>query len=291
MKLRNLLVVVFLFSFVLGASFTVNAQEEPWKLYTGEEQYLKEKGDYNTQITNLQSDIDKLNNDITALNADLKDRDAKVKKAEDELKSFGDESAFVKDLEKLEKIANDKDKSGVKVEDAEKMLADLKTKKFKCKYQTRLDKIAAEIEKWKNPVKPPSNDYTVVKGDCLWKISKAKYNEPKAWFAIWEKNKEGVKSAPPKVAKTIKNPNLIYPGQVLVIPTLNDADKKAAIEKTKKYNNKWRKKSRVKKENVKKEDNTDVKKDEKKDVKKDTKKDVKKEEPKKDVKKEEPKKK
>lgn len=285
MKLRNLLVVVFLFSFVFGASLTLTAQDDPWKNYT-EEQYLKEKGDYNTQITNLQSDIDKLNNDITALNADLKDRDAKVKKAEDELKSFGDEPAFVKDLEKLEKIANDKDKSGVKVEDAEKMLADLKTKKFKCKYQARIDKIEKEIAAWKNPPVKPTSDYTVVKGDCLWKISKAKYNEPKAWFAIWEKNRDGVKSAPPRVPKTIKNPNLIYPGQVLVIPPLNDAEKKAAIDKTNKYHNKWHKKIRVKKTDVKKEE---VKKDPK-DVKKDVKKEEPKKDVKKDVKKEEPKK-
>lgn len=292
MKLHKLLIALFVFSLVLGASATTFAQdEEPWKEIT-EEQYLKQKEELTQQVNNLKSDINALDNEVKALNADLKDKDAKVKKAEEELKGLCDAAAYKAEFAKVEKIVMDKDKSGVKVEDAEKMVAQLEASKCKCMgdYQTRLAKIKKELDAWKNPPQK-ADQYTVVKGDCLWKISNKFYKEPKAWFAIWEKNKEGVVSAPPKVAKTIKNPNLIYPGQVLRIPALTDAEKKAAVLKTNKYKNKWVK--RVKKTDTTEVKKDEVKKDEKKEVKKEDKKDVKKEvkkEEKKEVKKEEKKK-
>lgn len=52
-----------------------------------------------------------------------------------------------------------------------------------------------------------SNTYTVVKGDCLWKIAKRFYGSGAQYPKIFNAN------SPP-----IKNPNLIYPGQVFTIP-------------------------------------------------------------------------
>jgi nucleoid-associated protein YgaU len=49
--------------------------------------------------------------------------------------------------------------------------------------------------------------YTVVKGDSLSKIAKALMGDARKWRAIYEANKD-----------TIKNPDLIYPGQVIKIP-------------------------------------------------------------------------
>jgi len=272
MKLTKMLLVLFAFSLFLGFSTSFAQDEEPWENIE-EEEYLQMKAEKEQTIANLQADINALDNEISNLNATLKDKNEKVKKAEEELASFGDQAAYRKQFEKVEKILNEKDKSGVKVEDAEKMLMDLEKSKLKCTgdYQARLAKMKKELDAWKNPPQPKTNDYTVLKGDCLWKISGKVYKEPKAWFAIWEKNKDGVKSAPPRVPKTIKNPNLIYPNQVLVIPPLNDAEKKAAIEKMKKYKNKWYPKKRVQKTegtDVKKEDKKEVKKEEKKDEKK-----------------------
>lgn len=299
MKLHKLLIVLFAFSLIFGFTYSANAQEEePWENYT-EEQYLQEKSGYEQQISNLNDEIKALDNEIKALDATLKDKNEKIKKAEDELKTYGDPAAYRKDFEEAEKIINtQKEKSGKTPEEAEKMLAALEKSPFRCTgdYASRIAKMKKELEAWKTP-KVATNEYTVVKGDCLWKISDKFYKEPKAWFAIWEKNKEGVKAAPPKVPKTIKNPNLIYPGQVLVIPALTDAEKKAAVEKTKKYKNKWPKKRKVvkkeateEKKDVKKEEKKETKKEEKKDVKKDEKKkeekkDVKKDEKKKDEKK------
>jgi nucleoid-associated protein YgaU len=49
--------------------------------------------------------------------------------------------------------------------------------------------------------------YTVMKGDSLSKIAKALMGDATKWRAIYEANKD-----------KIKNPDLIYPGQVLKIP-------------------------------------------------------------------------
>ena len=49
--------------------------------------------------------------------------------------------------------------------------------------------------------------YTVVAGDSLSKIAKRVYNDGRRWKEIFEANKD-----------QIKNPDLIYPGQVLKIP-------------------------------------------------------------------------
>lgn len=53
-----------------------------------------------------------------------------------------------------------------------------------------------------------SQSYTVVAGDNLSKIAKRFYGSANRWHEIYEANKA-----------TIKNPDLIQPGQVLVIPT------------------------------------------------------------------------
>ena len=49
--------------------------------------------------------------------------------------------------------------------------------------------------------------YTVVAGDTLSKIAKDEYGDASQWKRIYEANKD-----------TIKNPDLIYPGQTFKIP-------------------------------------------------------------------------
>lgn len=58
-------------------------------------------------------------------------------------------------------------------------------------------------------VTPPTQNrtYTVKKGDCLWNIAKKYYGKGSLYTKIYEANRD-----------KIKNPNLIYPGQVLKIP-------------------------------------------------------------------------
>ena len=56
-------------------------------------------------------------------------------------------------------------------------------------------------------LKPTAPDrYTVVQGDTLWSISERYLSAPQRWPALWNMNRE-----------TIRNPNRIYPGDVLVL--------------------------------------------------------------------------
>jgi nucleoid-associated protein YgaU len=65
------------------------------------------------------------------------------------------------------------------------------------------------------PAKAPAGDapagsprtYTVVGGDSLSKIAKKFYGDANQWKKIFEANRD-----------TVKNPDLIHPGQVLKIP-------------------------------------------------------------------------
>lgn len=54
---------------------------------------------------------------------------------------------------------------------------------------------------------PDGGTYKVVKGDCLWTIAKNRYGDGADYKKIYEANKD-----------KIENPNLIYPGQVFVLP-------------------------------------------------------------------------
>lgn len=57
------------------------------------------------------------------------------------------------------------------------------------------------------PAPAPPRTYTVVPGDCLWNIAARFYGSGPAWPRIFDANRG-----------KIQNPNLIYPGQVFVIP-------------------------------------------------------------------------
>lgn len=52
-----------------------------------------------------------------------------------------------------------------------------------------------------------SSTYTVKSGDSLWSIAKLKYNDGSKFTIIYDAN-----------TKSISNPNIIYPGTVLIIP-------------------------------------------------------------------------
>lgn len=59
-------------------------------------------------------------------------------------------------------------------------------------------------------VEEPTTYYTVKRGDSLSLIAKRHYGDPMKYKQLFEENKE-----------IIKDPNLIYPGQVLRIPKLS----------------------------------------------------------------------
>ncbi len=76
-------------------------------------------------------------------------------------------------------------------------------------YKNKLDDYSDKMEGLKVSVPAPRHEtYTVKRGDFLWKISAKPevYNNPYKWPRIWSAN-----------ADNIKDPNLIYPDQILTI--------------------------------------------------------------------------
>jgi len=58
------------------------------------------------------------------------------------------------------------------------------------------------------PEPPAAETYTVKKGDCLWKIAQKLMGDGRRYPELYEANKDVIGN----------NPNLIYPGQTLIIP-------------------------------------------------------------------------
>jgi nucleoid-associated protein YgaU len=65
----------------------------------------------------------------------------------------------------------------------------------------------AAIDSTANPVVPEISTATVSRGDSLWRISRLRLGKGMRYTVIYEAN-----------ASQIRNPNRIYPGQVLVMP-------------------------------------------------------------------------
>ena len=99
----------------------------------------------------------------------------------------------------------------VKVSVKLKQYRDYSTKTCNIQFASSKPKIAApqparQTENSPAP-KVENKTYTVVRGDCLWNIAKKFYGNGSQYTKIYNANTD-----------KIKNPNLIYPGQVLTIP-------------------------------------------------------------------------
>ena len=94
----------------------------------------------------------------------------------------------------------------------------IKLKQYK-EYSTK--KVQVTIKQYRPPAvtrtvttnntavaKPSGQNYTVKRGDCLWNIAKRFYGNGAKYTTIYNANRN-----------KIRNPNLIYPGQILWIPS------------------------------------------------------------------------
>jgi nucleoid-associated protein YgaU len=69
------------------------------------------------------------------------------------------------------------------------------------------DRLVVEVPPVVNPVIPGNKLYTVKKGDHLYQIARELYGNATKYKIIFEANQP-----------MLKDPNLVYPGQVLIIP-------------------------------------------------------------------------
>ena len=110
------------------------------------------------------------------------------------------------DIMKENKIAN----NGIVTPGMKLRIPKVEAKKITVKED---NKVAIEMDKDGNLKKAePANEpgtYTTVKGDNLWKIAVSSYGDGYAWTKIYQANK-----------KLIVNPNVLYAGVKLTIPSL-----------------------------------------------------------------------
>lgn len=282
MTFTRLLMMLLAFSLLFGIKISKAQDEEtnPPEEMTEEmwQQQITELTAKKQELTNKVADLQK---EKTELAAKLDAKKGEVKSAEDNYWSVvGGKDAynnFKNEMDKLEKII--KNREGNK-QDAEKRFADLSKSDLRCHpdFVTKYRSLKEALANWKDISVP---QYTVMKGDYLFVIAARKevYNNHHMWPILWEANENGVLDAPRRIPKTIKNPNLIYPGQVLRVPQLTDVLlKSSAFERMKSWLD-WKKTMHHKRvHKVKKTEGKDVKKDDKKEA-------PKKEAPKKDDKK------
>ena len=97
-----------------------------------------------------------------------------------------------------------------------KQYRDYGTKTVRVKSVT-LDAVQAEVKEERaaesGPAPAASQTYVVVKGDCLYTIARKFYGDGSKYTAIYDANRNVIGG----------NPNLIYPGQVLTIPSAPEA--------------------------------------------------------------------
>lgn len=91
-----------------------------------------------------------------------------------------------------------------------KQWRDYGTKKVSIKIKKSKPKATVKKTRPSGKSTSKAKKYKVVKGDCLWNIAKRFYGNGSKYTVIYNANRKVVGS----------NPNLIYPGQILVIPAL-----------------------------------------------------------------------
>lgn len=263
-------IILFL---ALSLAFAVNIsraqdEEENEPEEMTDEQWEQQIQDLTAKKTELTSKVAELQKEKTDLLAKVEAKKEEIKKAEDaywtEVGGKETYNAFKSDLDKVEKLC--KNKEGSK-DDVLKKFDALNSSNLKCHpdFATKFRMIKECLAKWEDFSVP---EYTVQRGDYLFIIAARKevYNNKHMWPIIWEANENGVISAPGRIPKTIKNPHLVYPGQVLRIPKISESLKKSAIFDRARGWLDW-KKGRIHHKKIS-STKTEVKKDEKKDVKK-----------------------
>lgn len=114
---------------------------------------------------------------------------------------------------------------------ARNAFAEINASKIRClpEFSDRFLSLKKRIDEFGviNDVQIPlttSDSYTVVKGDCLWKISLEKYGTRYLWPVIWEANKN-----------EIPDSYFIYPGQVLKIPSISSNEREQMLRRSKEF--------------------------------------------------------
>jgi nucleoid-associated protein YgaU len=202
-----------IFALLLLFSFSVLAQEN--KKMTKEE--------WEAEMARLKTQKESLTQSVNTLNTDVNNLKGQTVQSYDECMNelYTMVGATKPDVDNFGKAIDELDgkirrKEGPKV-DRQKDLNALKMNKISAlpeffdKVQNQMQK---DLDSWVEEA--AVKGYTVVKGDCLWRIAKRPehYGNGFAWPVIYKANRD-----------QIKNPDLIYPKQIFKIPNLTEEEK------------------------------------------------------------------
>ena len=218
MKISKYLLTVLSLLLLFTVSIVAQEQEEmtsdEWQAEMA--RLRSQKDALNQQITDLQNDISKLKDQLNGMKS--------YEDCQNELYALV--GATKADVDNFRNAVNELDgkisrKEGPKA-DRQKDLDALKSNKISALpefYDKVHNQMQSAMDSWVE--QPTEQQYTVVKGDCLWNIAKKKefYGNGFAWPKIYKANRD-----------KIKNPDLIYPKQIFTIPQLTD-EEKAKYEK------------------------------------------------------------
>lgn len=160
-------------------------------------------------------------NDKVALKLEELSKEIDILKADSTKYASLEYSDLLKKYQKAKALVDD-----CKPEEAKALIAEIE-KLLKTTKETIAAGKAEELRKAleqqvvKNEnTKPSAQEYTVIKGDSLWKISDKKYVNPFMWPLIYWANKDA-----------IKDPDLIFPGQIFKVKMdYNDSEKDDAVK-------------------------------------------------------------
>lgn len=218
--MKSYKLIAGILSLLLFFSVSVMAQEE--KEMTEEEfqtemnRLTEQRVDLTKQINELKSSIDELKKKQAAMQSVedcINEKYALVGATEADVVRYRREVAQLEG--QIQRKESPKD-------DRQVALDNLKASKLSAlpEFHNKVCKqLQAMLDAWEEA--PKEVNYTVVKGDYLWKIAKKDefYGNGFAWPVIYNANRD-----------QIKDPDLIYPKQVFKIPNLTD-DEKAKYEK------------------------------------------------------------
>ncbi len=165
----------------------------------------------------LQGDVATLQGDMTTLQKKQKDHEKIHQVLKKDVKDLQTSVSVAKEMAATAKMEADQARKEIKQlardtqEKTDLLFAKLNNLEKRVRaLEQRVGKKPLKLKPKKlYPVKKIGKLYEVKKGESLWRISGHKdvYNDPSKWKKIYEANKN-----------KIANPNVVYPGQRLVIP-------------------------------------------------------------------------
>lgn len=196
--------------------------------------------EWTNRVNGLQSRLDAINGEITTMDGQLAQAGTDLANCNRDLYALvgatdADVANFRERLGRIEsraremgRLSDDQlSKMNADIDSLEGSLNGMRREKISLlpEFYNRIIDLAREIRGLHRTVTATNNSYTVgtwaKDKDCLWNISGKQqiYNDPFMWPKIWQANSE-----------KIRNPDVIFPGQVLTIPPSgpkNDAELRA----------------------------------------------------------------